>query len=321
MRKIGIGLIGVGRHGRRYLHHLIGDVPHAELAALCRKRVGETLDLALADVPVYGDYRALVAHPAVDAVVVVTAPSLCHTMALAAIEAGKPILVEKPLATTGKEARAMVEAAERAHLVMMTAHTMRFDPTVLLVKEWLPSLGRLREAVFTSHIEWSSSLVERTETPVGAMLEFGVHLFDLIRFLSGQEVAGVSCIMDRPRSAGETTAQACLETDGGIKCSLDIARVNSGRVGSMEWRGDGGAITGDWVRRRVVRRLHDGTLDERVLEPTPTIVAVLTSFVHALRTGTAPSVTGLDGCRAVELADACYRSAAEGGAAVRPDDV
>jgi predicted homoserine dehydrogenase-like protein len=54
----GIGLIGVGRHGSRYIQHLLDGIPGAHLAALCRKRVGEGLEsFSSGGVPVYGDYR------------------------------------------------------------------------------------------------------------------------------------------------------------------------------------------------------------------------------------------------------------------------
>ena len=112
-----IGLIGAGRHGSRYIHHLLHDLPGVSLAALCRKRIGQGLpSLTTTEIPVYGDYRALIADPTVEAVVVVTPPSLCHEICLEAVQARKPILIEKPLAPTGREARAMVTAAEKAEI-------------------------------------------------------------------------------------------------------------------------------------------------------------------------------------------------------------
>ena len=102
---LGIGLIGVGRHGSRYIHHLLHDLPGVSLTALCRKRIGEGLpSLPTAEIPVYGDYRALIADPMVEAVVVVTPPSLSLEICLEAVKARKPILIEKPLASTGPEA-------------------------------------------------------------------------------------------------------------------------------------------------------------------------------------------------------------------------
>ncbi|MGH7221422.1 MAG: Gfo/Idh/MocA family oxidoreductase, partial [Nitrospiraceae bacterium] len=78
-----IGLIGAGRHGSRYIHHLLHDLPGMRLAALCRKRIGEGLPfLSTTEIPVYGDYRALIADSTVEAVVVATPPSLCADICL-----------------------------------------------------------------------------------------------------------------------------------------------------------------------------------------------------------------------------------------------
>jgi predicted dehydrogenase len=297
------------------------DVPDASLAALCRKRIEESPDASLPDIPVYGDYREMVGDSSVRAVVVVTVPSLCHDICLASVGAGKPVLIEKPLATTGKEARAMVAAAVRGRVLLMTAHTMRFDPVILLVKELLPSIGTLHKAALTSHIESSASLMNRTgrEATPGVMLELGVHLLDLIRFLTGEEASDVSCVMDRSETTGERAARARIRTAGGIVCALDIARTDSGRFGAMQWNGAEGTIIADWIQRRVVRQRRRESPSQWMVEATPTIVGVLRSFVRAMKTGTTPPVTGLDGCRAVELADACYRSAEGGGATVRVD--
>src|SRR5512141_677219 len=99
---LGIGLVGVGRHGSRYIHHLLHNLPGVSLAALCRKRIGAELpSLPTTEIPVYGDYRALIADPRVEAVVVVTPPSLCPEICLETVKARKPILIEKPLALTG----------------------------------------------------------------------------------------------------------------------------------------------------------------------------------------------------------------------------
>lgn len=288
--------------------------------AVCRKRVEERPVCQLSRLSVYGDYRELIADPLVQAVVVVTSPSLCHDICLASVQAGKPILIEKPLAMTGQEARAMVAAADAAGVLIMTAQTMRFDSTILSVKQHLPTLGRLQRGRLTSHIESQPGLAAHTWTgPLGAVLEIGVHLLDLVRFVTGEEVVEVECTMERSSiGAPETAAQVFLTTTGAIRCDLDIARVELRRVGTMEWVGTEGTMTADWTQRRITRQIGRESLTEWTVEPRPTIVVALEAFVHAVNTHTPPPVTGLDGCRAVELVDACHQSAELAGAAVRP---
>jgi predicted dehydrogenase len=315
---LGIGLVGVGRHGSRYAQHLLHDLPEAALTAISRKSGGGGSYLGTT-VPVYDDYRKMIADPNVHAVVIVTPPSLCRPICLAAVKAGKAVLVEKPLALNGHEARAMVAAAAQSQVPLMTAQTMRFDPTILLLREQLGTIGRLRSAVLTSHIETKSNVINGEQGPValGALLELGVHLLDLIRFLTGDEIREVQCTMTPSAEArAETSVQACVRTSGDILCTLDIARVEALRRGTAQWKGTQGTITADWVARRLTRTTEEGASHTWTVEARPTILAVLHAFVQSVQRGTVPPVTGLDGCLAVEAADACYRSAARNGVAI-----
>lgn len=317
---LGIGLIGAGRHGSRYIRHLLHDLPEVSLAALCRKRIGEGLpSLPTTRIPVYGDYRALIADPTVEAVVVVTPPSLCAEICLEAVKARKPMLIEKPLASTGREARAMVTAAEEAGLLLMTAQTMRFDATILMLKGHLARIGLLRYATFTSRIETKAGAQIRSPVPGqrGALLEFGVHLLDAVPFLTGEEVVAVRCELDQlPTVAPDTIAIVQVQTASGLRCVLDIARVAAGRVGRTEWVGAQGQVAADWFNHRVSGVIGDTAPFDWAVQPQQTVLATLRAFAHAIETNTPPTVTGEDGCRAVEVAEACYRSAELGGALV-----
>jgi predicted dehydrogenase len=315
---LGIGLVGVGRHGSRYAQHLLHDLPAAALMAICRRSGGSSYPGT--PIPVFNDYRTMIADPRVDAVVVVTPPSLCHPICLTAVAAGKALLIEKPLALNGRDARAMVAAAEQRHVPLMTAQTMRFDPTIMLLREQLRTIGPLTSASFVSHIETKANLMTGTNGPValGALLELGVHLLDLIRFLTGEEILDVQCTMTpAPPTGPEIQVQAQVRTSGGIRCALDVARVETQRQGRAEWRGTIGTIKADWVTRTLTRIADDSTSRTWSLQARPTILATLEAFVQAIRTNTAPPITGLDGCLAVEAADACYRSAARDGAVVK----
>jgi len=317
---LGIGLVGVGRHGSRYAQHLLHDLSAAALIAICRRSGGSSYPGTT--IPVFDDYRTMIADRRVDALVVVTPPSLCHPICLTAVEAGKALLIEKPLALNGRDARAMVAAAEQRHVPLMTAQTMRFDPTIMLLREQLRTIGPLTSASLVSHIETKANLITGTNGPVavGALLELGVHLLDLIRFLTGEEILDVQCRMTpAPHTGPEIQVQAQVTTSGGIRCALDVARVESQRQGSTEWRGTIGTIKADWVARTLTKIAEDGTSRTWSLQPRPTILATLEAFVQAIRTNTAPPITGLDGCLAVEAADACYRSAARDGAVVKCD--
>ncbi len=316
MTSRGIGLIGLGRHGLRYAHHLLHDVPQARLAAICRRRRGEGERFAAEHgVRFYEDFRELIADPAVAAIVVATPPSAYEDICLESIRQRKPMLVEKPLGPASASARAIVGAAQAAAVPLMTAQTLRFEPTVRLLKEQLAQVGELAYLVLTSRVE-PRSLPARDPADFGgrgALLEIGIHLLDLVRFLLEDEVAQVRCELDsREQDAPEARAWASLRTAGGIPCLVEVSRLASGRVGRVECLGRDGQLAADWIHHRL-RRLGAGTSEEeQVVEARATLVETVTQFLEALDQGGPMPVTGLDGLRAVEIADACYESAETG---------
>lgn len=316
MAPIGIGLIGLGRHGMRYARHLLEPLPNARLVAVCRRNVAQGAEFAAAHaLRFYQDYRELIADPSVQAVAVVTPPSLCRSICLEAIRAGKPLLIEKPLAPTGDEAREMVRAAESARVPLMTAQTLRFDLAVLALKAQLASVGRRQYLVLTNRAEPRLEIVEDPADYAGrgVLLEIGIHQLDLVRFLSGEEVAEVRCEMDRATpGTPESRAVVRARTTGGLPCLVDVSRVTAGRVGRVEWVGADGQVIADWTHHRLSRVTSRNAIDEWTVEDRPTVVAALQAFASALERGTPMPVTGLDGQRAVEIADACYQSAATG---------
>lgn len=312
----------MGRHGLRYARHIVNDLPGASLRAVCRRHPEQGFDLSGASsIKVYGKAESLVADPTVDVVIVVTPPIFAPDICRSAVEARKPLLIEKPLATTAADARAMVAMACEAGVPLMTAQTLRFDHTIQEMMTLLPRIGRSERVHLISRIEKRKTAPNHADGygKRGALLEIGVHMLDLVRFMTGEEVDEVRCTMDvRPAVSPETAASIRLLTSGGTTCLIEIARVSSGRVGRAEWQGSRGRLEVDWGGCRICCRDGTGT-HEFDLPPSQTVLAAVTAFLQAVRNGSPMPVTGEDGCRAVEIAEACYRSAQLGGARVFVD--
>ena len=195
------------------------------------------------EVACYADFREFGTAPDIDAVIVVLPPSLNRDVCIAAIEAKKPGLIEKPLATTA-DADAIVRAATDADIRLMTAQTLRFDPAIVSLKQSIPEVGARRYVSLTSRMEpdpvphHMSGFAGR-----GVLLEIGIHLLDLVRFLTEEEVVEVRCQMDSaPPSAPESRVLAWLRMGDDSCAALDISRVSSGRVGRVEWIGEHGQL-------------------------------------------------------------------------------
>lgn len=320
--RIGIGLIGVGRHGLRYARHIVNDLPTASLRAVCRQHPEQGFDLPGAQpITVYGEVESLMADPAVDVVIAVTPPIYARDICRVAVQARKPMLIEKPLATTAADANAMVTIAREAAVPLMTAQTLRFDHAIQRMKALQPRIGQSERLHLISRIEKRTTASSHADGygKRGALLEIGVHLLDLVRFMTDEEVKEVRCTMDvRPPVLPETAASIRLVTSGGTTCHLEIARVSTGRVGRADWWGTKGRLEVDWAGCHV-RCVDDTGTHAFDLAPSQTVLATLTAFLQAVREGTAMPITGVDGCCAVEIAEACYQSAQLGGAPVIVD--
>jgi predicted dehydrogenase len=317
--RIGVGLIGVGRHGMRYARHIVHDIPTASLRAVCRRHPELGFDLpGASSVTVYKEPQSLIADPMVDVVIVVTPPIFSLDICRLVVQARKPLLIEKPLATTAVDAYTIVGLVRGASVPLMTAQTLRFDHTIQEMKRLQHRIGQSERLDLISQIETKKTAPDHADGygKRGAVLEIGVHMLDLVRFLTGEEVQEVRCTMDVvPSAVPETSASVDLVTGGGTACRIEIARVPAGRVGRAVWSGSQGRLEADWGQGRL--RCYDETGTQNLdLPPAQTVLNTLTAFLQAVRNNSPMPITGEDGCRAVEIAEACYRSAQQGGATV-----
>lgn len=317
---VGIGLIGVGRHGIRYARHILQDLPSAALVAVCRQHPEQGVGLPGCDsVKIYQEGRMLIADPAVDVVIIAAPPIFSPVLCLHAVRAGKPLLIEKPLATTAEDARAMAEAAAEARIPLMTGQTLRFDATIQALKARRASIGRSQQLLLNTRIEMKTREPNHADGygRRGALLEIGVHMLDLVRFLTDEEIREVRCTMRPiPPAAPDMVASVQLVTAGGTDCRIEVARSDNSRVGTAEWIGSEGRFTADWVQQRLRWIGPNGQTESWMLSPCPTVLVTLRAFLAALHEKRCMPITGEDGFRAVELAEACYRSAASHGATV-----
>lgn len=136
-----LALIGAGRWGRNYIRAIAG-LPGAALVRLASANP-ESRALVPPDCVVDADWRAVVAAPEVEAVIVATPPATHAGIALAAIAAGKAVLVEKPLTLDLAEAEDIATAARAADVMVWVEHTQLFNPAWNALKAALPTIGSL----------------------------------------------------------------------------------------------------------------------------------------------------------------------------------
>jgi predicted dehydrogenase len=314
---IGVGIVGTGKHGARYLRH-VADVPALRVAAICRRdRVEGERQAAAVGARFHVEAEALVADPAVDLVVLVVPPTLNVRLATAAARAGKALLVEKPLAPTVAECRAIADAVARAGVAAMVGHTLRFNAVVRALRDALPSIGTLHAAVLTqrfepSRLDW---LDRRVESGGGIVLHTGVHGFDALRFLTRREAVTVGALAARVATREtEDNFAATIELDDGMLAQVAGSRATAGRGGAIELAGRDAQLVGDHVHG-IAARLVGATREAiAVGEPVATVAATLAEMAAALAGRRAPAITLADGAKSVAIAEACYRSITSGRA-------
>ncbi len=186
--QLGIGLIGCGAFGESHLTTFAG-VPYVRVTALT-----DTIpERARRAAQRYGvpriatDYSELLTMPDIDAVSVVTTEDQHLQPVLAALDAGKHVFVEKPLATRLEDAQQMVEAAQNRGLILMPGHLLRFEPRYAAVKDQL-STGRLGRVLSMyarrNRPKWQGRIYKRTPL----VLETAIHDIDTMLWYAGSKV-------------------------------------------------------------------------------------------------------------------------------------
>jgi predicted dehydrogenase len=314
---IGVGVIGAGKHGERYLRHAHRDVDALTVAALARRdhAAGRTQAAAIG-CAYHEAWEALVDDPAVALVIAVVPPTLHLAIARRVAAAGKALLVEKPLAPSGAAAREIVDLVHRSGIRAVMAHTLRWNGVVRTVRAALGDLGPLRALGMTQRFEPSrlAWLDQPEESGGGMLLHTGVHCFDLVRFLTGAEVLRVTCwTRATVTRRTEDNFAALLELDRSeALVTVTGSRDSRARAGLIDAAGTRGQVIADHQQSwgHVVRGTERSDL---VLpEPVPTVRAVLESAAAHLQTGDPLPASLEDGARAVLIAEACARSGLTG---------
>ena len=324
--EIPVGLIGLGKHGVRYLQHIQRDVKGLRVVAISRR--DESAGREMADelgVRFHADPAELVADSEVRAVISAVPPTLNAGIVEACLDRGRPLLIEKPFATDTATAFRLRDRVQQAGLPCLVAQTLRYSPVVREVRNRLSRIGPLRQILLTQSFEPSS--LAWLDDPVlsggGNILHTGVHMFDLLRYFSGGEVTRVSCFLDHVvTERTEDNFSAAMQIEGSEGVSILGATAGSratlGRAGAIRIVGEHGHLVADHVHHTLSQIEGREILVEERLSAQPTLPLVLEEFARVAAGQSLASVGPAEGAAAVAIAEACYRSAETGSQVVVP---
>jgi len=219
-----LALIGCGGMGQSHLRrfHILSKRLELKAAVDVNLETAQSIASQFPSVVAVDDYRT--ALDEVDAVLIALPHHLHHTVALECIEAGKHVLLEKPMANSEAECVELIDAAQRRSVVLMVAYCMRFHPLITRLKEALDAriAGNLFQlSIWTEqHTERSpNSWMCRAETLGGGQLfSHGCHYIDLLLWYLGQPLRGMHLGTNRgtPWMEREGTSNVCLEFQDGL---------------------------------------------------------------------------------------------------------
>ena len=357
MAEIGIGIVGGGYMGKAHAVAMsaVGPTfdtplrPRLEMVAATSEASAERHRAALGFARATGDWRTLVADPAVEAIVIASPPSTHRAIAEAALALGKPVLCEKPLAPSLACARAMVERAEAAGAATMTGFNYPRTPATQEARR-LVAEGALGDVVWfrAEHTEdfladpCAPATWRTTGAANGTMGDLAPHPIDLALLLMGP-IEGVVAMVEtvhaeRPGGAvtNDDQAQWMCRFANGAMGQMHASRVHTGRKMGYAYEvvGTRGAIRFDQEDQNALH-LHRAEGPERGRGLTrilagpehgdyaafcrgaghgtgyvDQIVIEARDFLHAIHSGEAVRPTFRDGLAVAEVVEAVRASAA-----------
>ncbi|MBL8229043.1 MAG: Gfo/Idh/MocA family oxidoreductase [Bryobacterales bacterium] len=245
MRKVRTAIIGTGFMGKVHAEG-IRRVPNVELAAVAG--IDDASAKAFADSigvdQSTGDFRTVLADKSIDAVHVLTPNALHCPMSIAALEAGKAVLCEKPMATTPEESQRMLEVAEKTGLPNCIEHNLRYYPVVQHVRQMIAAgeLGDVLIVQGTYSQDWllydtdyNWRVEQASNGKLRAVGDIGSHWMDMIQHVTGMKITGLCAELatfhktrKRPKFSVETFTGKTLQPED--YDNIDITTEDFGAV-------------------------------------------------------------------------------------------
>ncbi len=301
-------MIGTGFWGKNHSRNY-KELENTNLVAICD--VNPERAKAIADqygVKAYTDSTEMLKNPEIQAVSVCTWSIKLAEEALKCLNAGKHVLVEKPMATDTKQAQALLDTAKANGLHLTVGFLMRF----------IPGLQQIRQAVETKKIgELVSATAKRvTQWPerigdVGVVKDTAIHDIDVMRFISGENPVSVYAKMGSMRHRQfEDYAQIMLTFESGKTAFIESNWLTPYKIRSLNVTGSEAIMRLDYNSQELWIENAKESLQPRIPFEEP-LKAELKHFAECVTEKKKPLITGEDGYKALEIALASMESSAK----------
>ena len=304
-----VGVVGVGVMGSNHAR-VLSEMAGVQLVGVVdperKQREFVARNLGCAE---FADLEALL-ESGVDAVTIAAPTHLHHDLALTCIAAGVHVMVEKPIAPTVEEGRAIVAAARRAGVTLMVGHVERFNPAVESIKRAIKN-----QDILSIAITRVGPFPPRMSN-VGVVIDLAVHDIDLIRWFTDSEIVEIQPQLSSAVAEREDIALLQFRTASGVLAHINTNWLTPFKARTIHVATRDKYLIGDLLTLQVTECFGfqpDCSYSMRHLsvgyaEP---LRAELLAFANAIHSGRTPAVTGEEGVASLEVAIRCLDKRAE----------
>ncbi|MGB9135190.1 MAG: Gfo/Idh/MocA family oxidoreductase [Candidatus Bathyarchaeia archaeon] len=311
MSRIGVAVIGVGFWGKNHVR-VFSELPETQLVAVCDMDYERAKTIAEQyGAEAYNDSRRLLKRKDIDAVSICTWTTTHAAEAMKALRADKNVLVEKPIASTIREARKIVNFAEQQNRRLMVGFIERFNPSVQRAKNVLRKgkIGELVSATAKRVSQWPERIGD-----VGVVKDYAIHEIDIMREIFEEDPTTVYAITGNFRHTRfEDYAQIMLTFKQRKTAFIEANWLTPDKIRRLTLTGSDAILSLDYLTQEISIESLAKTLKPRYQWKEP-LKLELQHFVKSLVKDTVPEVTGMDGLKALIIAEAALRSSQKGSA-------
>jgi len=304
MKRVNAGVIGTGFWGENQVR-VLRQSPVCNLVGICdtnRRRAHQVGSKY--DVPWFTDVEKFLKTRELQAVTVCTPTHTHLEVAVSVLEAGKEVLVEKPMTGKERSAEKLIKTARRASLHLLVGFIERFNPGVGLVKKMLQRkvLGEVIIATGRRVARWPVRIGD-----VGVIKDTAIHDIDVMRYLLDEDVSAVYAQIGSLKHSFEDYAEIMLRFDGGTTGFIDANWLTPRKVRTLIITGSEATINLDYITQEIT--VEDS---EKLTKPIPRwdepLRLELEHFLRVVGSDADPHPSGEDALEAIRICDAALRS-------------
>lgn len=307
MKKLGVAVIGTGFWGKNHAR-VFRELPETELLAICDINAERAKAAAHQfGVKPFKDVGRMLKDESIEAVSVCTWSTSLAKEALKALRAGKHVLVEKPMATNTTQAKKLLETADKEGLHLTVGLLMRFIPGVQYIRNAVENknVGNPVCATAKRVAQWPERIGD-----VGVVKDTAIHDLDVMRYIFNEDPIAVYAKTGSMRNRKfEDYAQIMLTFEGDKSAFIESNWLTPYKTRMLIMTGSEAIVKLDYITQELTIENAKETVQPRCILQEP-LKLELQHFAKCITRKEKPMVTGMDGLKALQIAEAALRSSA-----------